>query len=77
MKPSFFISLKTYLRENSSKTPGGGCDGETIAVATIDGMIGLIFHYSYAMRELKDEGDEAILSRFDGSYLWATLADPG
>jgi hypothetical protein len=62
---------------DGSKTLGGGCDGETIAVATIDGMIGLILHFSYAKGELKDDGDQAILSSFDGSYLWATLTDPG
>jgi len=50
--------------------------GPTIAVAAIDGMIGLILYYSYTKSELKDVVDEAILSRFDGSYLWATLTDP-
>jgi DNA-binding Lrp family transcriptional regulator len=50
--------------------------GPTIAVAAIDGMICLILYFSYTKTELKDEVDEAILSRFDGSYFWATLTDP-
>jgi DNA-binding Lrp family transcriptional regulator len=50
--------------------------GPTLNVAAIDGMIGLILFYSYSKRELKDAVDQTILSRFGGSYLWATLDDP-
>lgn len=49
--------------------------GPTLSVAAISGMIGFVLYYSYTRSELKDEVDQAILSRFDGSYLWATLTD--
>jgi DNA-binding Lrp family transcriptional regulator len=45
-------------------------------IASIDRMIGLILYYSYTRQEMKDIVDQAILSHFDGSYLWARLTDP-
>lgn len=45
-------------------------------IASIDRMIGLVLYYSYTRQEMKNEVDQAILSHFDGSYLWARLTDP-
>jgi DNA-binding Lrp family transcriptional regulator len=48
----------------------------TLSIAAIEGMVGLILFYSYTKRELKAEVDQAILSHYDGNYLWANLTDP-
>jgi DNA-binding Lrp family transcriptional regulator len=45
-------------------------------IAAIDRMIGLVLYYSYMRQEMKNVVDQAILSHFDGSYLWARLTDP-
>lgn len=45
-------------------------------IASIDAMIGLILYYSYLRQEIKNVVNQAILSHFDGSYLWARLTDP-
>ncbi len=45
-------------------------------VAAVDGMISAILFYSYTSGDMKNTVDQAILSHFDGNYLWSRLTDP-
>lgn len=45
-------------------------------IASIDGMIGAFLYYSYADQGMKSTIDQAVLSHFEGSYLWAIISDP-
>jgi DNA-binding Lrp family transcriptional regulator len=47
-----------------------------VNIAATDGMISVILFYSYMDSEAKKSVDQAMLSRFEGNYLWARLADP-
>lgn len=50
--------------------------GPTLSLSAVAGMIGVFLFYSYTKSELKDAVDQAVLSRFDANYLWATLTCP-
>ena len=45
-------------------------------LSSIGGVIGVFLHYSYTNPEIKSAVDQAVLSHFEGSYLWAMVADP-
>ncbi len=45
-------------------------------IASIDGMIGSFLYYSYTDQGMKSIVDQAVLSHFEGNYLWAALSDP-
>jgi DNA-binding Lrp family transcriptional regulator len=47
----------------------------TFDIAHINGMIGLFLFYSYTSHKMKSVLDQAVLSHFDGCYLWAKLSD--
>jgi DNA-binding Lrp family transcriptional regulator len=47
----------------------------TFDISSIDRMIGMALIYVYASRDVKTVVDQAILSHFDGIYLWARLTD--
>jgi DNA-binding Lrp family transcriptional regulator len=47
-----------------------------VNLAATDGMISVILFYSYTKSEVKSSVDLAMLSHFDGNYLWSRLADP-
>jgi DNA-binding Lrp family transcriptional regulator len=44
-------------------------------IARIDGMIGLFLFYTYTSHKMKSIVDQAVLSHFDGCYLWVKLSD--
>ena len=48
----------------------------TLDIASVDRMVCLVLFYSYTNQEVKNAVDQAMLSHFDESYLWATLTDP-
>jgi DNA-binding Lrp family transcriptional regulator len=46
-----------------------------IDLASLDRTIGVVLFYSYSHKEQKSAVDRAMLTRFEGSYLWARTTD--
>jgi hypothetical protein len=48
----------------------------SLNIGRVRGLIPVLLSYSYSKNEAKGSVDRAILSRFEGSYLWARFSDP-